>query len=223
MLFSTDQSFPLAGAFAYSVYQFQSKRVKRDPEGPFFGGNAIVGAIFSTLCCLAIACGVSVVLPECLTVVLPACLIAVLLDCLSGVLLHGSVCSVLTSPTAEHRSAPFKLCGGCVFSRRCFSLTCLYGITLFGSRLPFGLVACCVNCGLLCTLWLRQPAGLLIPQGLLLQCLPLTRMHCHVPHYLLQVMAVLTTPLTAILGQSTRQVGGFITIAVMGAVGIYLK
>lgn len=39
----------------------------------------------------------------------------------------------------------------------------------------------------------------------------------------LQVMAVLTTPLSAILGQSTRQVGGFITIAVMGAVGIYLK
>lgn len=39
----------------------------------------------------------------------------------------------------------------------------------------------------------------------------------------LQVMALLTTPLTAVLGQSTRQVGGFITIAVMGAVGIYLK
>lgn len=36
-------------------------------------------------------------------------------------------------------------------------------------------------------------------------------------------MAVMTTPLTAILGQSTRQVGGFITIAVMGAIGIYLK
>jgi hypothetical protein len=65
VLFSTDQSFPLAGAFAYSVYQFQSKRVKRDPEGPFFGGNAIVGAIFSTLCCLAIACGVSALLPDC--------------------------------------------------------------------------------------------------------------------------------------------------------------
>lgn len=39
----------------------------------------------------------------------------------------------------------------------------------------------------------------------------------------LQVMALLTTPLTVILGQSTRQVGGFITIAVMGAIGIYLK
>jgi hypothetical protein len=59
VLFSTDQGFPLAAAFAYSVYQFQSKRVKRNPEGPFFGGNAIVGAIFSTLCCLAVACGVS--------------------------------------------------------------------------------------------------------------------------------------------------------------------
>jgi hypothetical protein len=59
VLFSSDQSFPLAGAFAYSVYQFQSKRVKRDPEGPFLGGNAIVGAILSTLLCLAVACGVS--------------------------------------------------------------------------------------------------------------------------------------------------------------------
>lgn len=61
VLFSSDQSFPLAGAFAYSVYQFQSKRVKRNPDGPFFGGNAIVGAIFSTLCCLAVACAVSLV------------------------------------------------------------------------------------------------------------------------------------------------------------------
>lgn len=59
VLFSTDQGFPLAAAFAYSVYQFQSKRVKRNPEGPFFGGNAMVGALFSTLCCLAVACGVS--------------------------------------------------------------------------------------------------------------------------------------------------------------------
>lgn len=58
VLFSSDQSFPLAGAFAYSVYQFQSKRVKRNPDGPFFGGNAIVGAIFSTLACLALACAV---------------------------------------------------------------------------------------------------------------------------------------------------------------------
>jgi hypothetical protein len=41
--------------------------------------------------------------------------------------------------------------------------------------------------------------------------------------YCFQVMAVMTTPLSVILGQSTRQVGGFITIAVMGAVGIYLK
>jgi hypothetical protein len=59
VLFSSDQSFPLAGSFAYSVYQFQSKRVKRNPEGPFFAGNAMVGAIFSTLCCLAVACAVS--------------------------------------------------------------------------------------------------------------------------------------------------------------------
>eukprot|EP00775_Hariotina_reticulata_P004379 gene4380-4631_t len=70
VLFSSDQSFPLAAAFAYSVYQFQSKRVKRNPDGPFFGGNAIVGAIFSTLCCLAVACAVMAVLTTPLTVVL---------------------------------------------------------------------------------------------------------------------------------------------------------
>ncbi|KAG2482966.1 hypothetical protein HYH03_018143 [Edaphochlamys debaryana] len=57
-MFSTDQSFPLAAAFAYSVYKFQSKRVKRDPEGPFFGGNPIVGAIASTVIVLGLACGV---------------------------------------------------------------------------------------------------------------------------------------------------------------------
>lgn len=36
-------------------------------------------------------------------------------------------------------------------------------------------------------------------------------------------MAVTLTPLTAVLSQSGRQVGGFITIAVLGALGIYLK
>lgn len=62
VLFSADQSFPLAATFCYSVYSFQSKRVKRDPEGPFFGGNAIVGAIFATACALAIGCGVMTLL-----------------------------------------------------------------------------------------------------------------------------------------------------------------
>ncbi|KAF5832701.1 hypothetical protein DUNSADRAFT_11345 [Dunaliella salina] len=57
-LFSSDQSFPLAGAFAYSVYRFQSKRIKANPEGPFFGGNAIVGAVLTTAINIAIACAV---------------------------------------------------------------------------------------------------------------------------------------------------------------------
>ncbi|KAG2452529.1 hypothetical protein HYH02_002767 [Chlamydomonas schloesseri] len=55
--FATDQSFPLAAAFAYSVYKFQNKRVKRDPEGPFFGGNPIVGAILTTVIVLGTCCG----------------------------------------------------------------------------------------------------------------------------------------------------------------------
>jgi len=55
-LFSSDQSFPLTGAFAYSVYMFQQKRVKREPEGPFFGGNPIVGAILTTCINLGLGC-----------------------------------------------------------------------------------------------------------------------------------------------------------------------
>lgn len=56
VFFCADQSFPLAATFAYSVYQFQSKRIKRNPEGPFFGGNAIVGAIGTTVASLAVGC-----------------------------------------------------------------------------------------------------------------------------------------------------------------------
>jgi hypothetical protein len=37
------------------------------------------------------------------------------------------------------------------------------------------------------------------------------------------VMALLTKPLTAVIGQSARQVGAFITIATIGALGMYLK
>jgi ATP-dependent HslUV protease ATP-binding subunit HslU len=70
VLFSSDQSFPLAGAFAYCVYQFQQKRVKRDPEGPFFLGNPLVGAVLSTLAVLAVACGVMAVLTGPLTAVI---------------------------------------------------------------------------------------------------------------------------------------------------------
>lgn len=58
--FSTDQSFPLAATFAYSVYQFQSRRTKLYPEGPHFGGNPMVGALLTTLLNLALACSVSV-------------------------------------------------------------------------------------------------------------------------------------------------------------------
>ncbi len=60
-LFSSDQSFPLAGAFAYSVYKFQNKRIKANPEGPHFGGNPIVGALVTTLFTIGVACAVSCV------------------------------------------------------------------------------------------------------------------------------------------------------------------
>jgi ATP-dependent HslUV protease ATP-binding subunit HslU len=62
VLFSSDQSFPLASTFIYCVYQFQQKRVRRNPEGPFFLNSPMLGAVISTLCCLAIGCGVMTVL-----------------------------------------------------------------------------------------------------------------------------------------------------------------
>jgi len=57
-LFSGDQSFPLAAAFGYSVYQFQTKRAKRSPEGPFLAGNPMIGAVFATGLALALGCGI---------------------------------------------------------------------------------------------------------------------------------------------------------------------
>lgn len=49
-----DVSFPLACTFAYSVYKFQDKRVKNNPEGPFLMNNPIVGALLVTLTNLAV-------------------------------------------------------------------------------------------------------------------------------------------------------------------------
>ena len=57
-LFSSDQSFPLAGAFGYSVYKYQQKRVKENPEGPHFGGNPMIGALITTCMNIALACAV---------------------------------------------------------------------------------------------------------------------------------------------------------------------
>lgn len=50
-----DPSFPLAGAVAYSVHKFLSKRTKANPQGPFLGGNPVIGAILSTVACLALS------------------------------------------------------------------------------------------------------------------------------------------------------------------------
>ena len=52
---SGDPSFPLAGAVAYSVHKFLSKRTKANPQGPFLGGNPVIGAILSTAACLALS------------------------------------------------------------------------------------------------------------------------------------------------------------------------
>lgn len=51
-LYSGDQSFPLVGAFAYSVHKANTKRIKEEQD------NAVVGAVISTVLCFALACGV---------------------------------------------------------------------------------------------------------------------------------------------------------------------
>lgn len=70
VLFSSDQSFPLASTFVYCVYQFQQKRVRRDPEGPFLFNNPLAGAVVSTALCLGVACGVMSLLAAPLSVVI---------------------------------------------------------------------------------------------------------------------------------------------------------
>lgn len=71
-LFSSDQSFPLAGAFAYSVYKYQQKRIKQNPEGPHFGGNAIVGAVLTTAVNIGLACGLMALITTPLQSLVPA-------------------------------------------------------------------------------------------------------------------------------------------------------
>jgi len=66
-LTTSDQSFPLAGAFAYSVYKLHSKRSKRNPDGPHFGGNPIVGALLGTLFALALGGALTVALTPAIT------------------------------------------------------------------------------------------------------------------------------------------------------------
>jgi len=71
-LFAGEQSFPLAAAGAYCVYQFQSKRVRRDPDGPFFVNSPTAGAVLSTACCLALATACGFALAPAVTAVVSA-------------------------------------------------------------------------------------------------------------------------------------------------------
>ncbi|KAL6770751.1 CGL73 [Auxenochlorella protothecoides x Auxenochlorella symbiontica] len=42
---AAEPTLPLCGALAYAVWKLYDKRTRRDPDGPFFGGNAIWGAL----------------------------------------------------------------------------------------------------------------------------------------------------------------------------------
>ena len=46
---AADPTLPLGAAVAFSVWRFFDKRRKRNPEGPFWGGSPVWGALASTL------------------------------------------------------------------------------------------------------------------------------------------------------------------------------
>lgn len=71
-LFAGEQSFPTVAAVAYCVYQFKTKRVKRDPDGPFFVNSPMAGAVLSTACCLAVGVGAGIVLQPVVQAVMQA-------------------------------------------------------------------------------------------------------------------------------------------------------
>lgn len=92
-LCTSDQSFSLAATFAYSVYKFQSKRLKMSPDGPFLGGNAMVGALLSTLLGLAVSCGIMAVVTTYLSTIFEfqtrkvgACMVVLMIGTLNTVL-----------------------------------------------------------------------------------------------------------------------------------------
>ena len=60
----TDPAFPVALALGYSAYKFFSKRKNRNPDGPFFGGSPIWGALAMTGVALALGALVSQSLPQ---------------------------------------------------------------------------------------------------------------------------------------------------------------
>ena len=46
---AADPTLPLGAAFAFSVWRFFDKRRKRNPDGSFWGGSPVWGAVASTL------------------------------------------------------------------------------------------------------------------------------------------------------------------------------
>lgn len=46
---AADPTLPLGAAVAFSVWRFFDKRRKRNPDGPFWGGSPVWGALASTL------------------------------------------------------------------------------------------------------------------------------------------------------------------------------
>nr|QKY15057.1 CHAPERONe-LIKe PROTEIn Of POR1-like (POR1) [Polytomella parva] len=52
---SSELTMPLSFAMCYSIYSFQTRRTARNPEGQFWGGNALFGAMVTTFAAMAVA------------------------------------------------------------------------------------------------------------------------------------------------------------------------
>ena len=57
---STDPTLPLVGAICYCAWRLFDKRRARSPDGPFFGGSPIWGALGATLLALVAGFALSV-------------------------------------------------------------------------------------------------------------------------------------------------------------------
>lgn len=68
-----EPTLPLGGALAYAVWKVYDKRTKRNPEGPFWGGSALWGALLTCVAGVALGGSLAWLLSQAATpIALPA-------------------------------------------------------------------------------------------------------------------------------------------------------
>lgn len=181
------------------MYKFQNKRVKRDPEGPFFGGNPIVGAILTTVIVLGTCCGVSGCCGSAAARTRNRGRGSTIADWRSGT--RDRVGIGLSSLMRRHINTsvqrfPFSFWGGNDRGRRQYAREAAPQL--------LGTVSCPYH---------PHSSTLTRPIAVARPPLPAR----------LQLLALLTTPLQALLGPSMRQASTFLVIMALGVANVYLK